>query len=210
MEISSAIFLFAVSTAITPGPNNAMILASGLNHGIRNSVPHLLGISIGFTLMVIVVGMGLVSVFTAAPILHQLIKVVGVCYLCYLAWLIATTPTDKLDRKQARPLSFWQAGLFQWVNPKAWVMITGAVAAFTSPSGNIHLQVLAIAAIFLVMGMPCTTLWLCGGASLKRVLRQPNHQRAFNIAMAVLLVASISPVVVELFREWIAPPSPRS
>ena len=198
MEPPSAIYLFALSTAITPGPNNAMILASGLNHGIRRSLPHLFGINVGFMVMVIVVGLGLGTMFAAAPMLHDVIKIVGILYLSYLAWLIAATPVNDLERQEAKPLSFWQAGLFQWVNPKAWIMVTGAIAAYTSPAADMALQVLVMAGIFFVMGTPCTTVWLCGGASLKHLLRKPAHQRAFNVSMAILLIASISPVVIDL------------
>lgn len=106
MELSTPIILFAVSTAITPGPNNAMLMASGVNHGVRGSLPHVLGINLGFPAMVILIGAGLGAVFDALPFLHGLIRICGVVYLLYLAWLIAATPTSDLDRSSARPLSF--------------------------------------------------------------------------------------------------------
>ena len=200
MEISAPIVLFAASTAITPGPNNAMIMASGLNHGVRGSLPHFLGINIGFTMMVVFIGFGMGAVLEGIPILHRFIRIFGVLYLLYLAWLIATTATSDLDHEPSKPLSFWQAALFQWVNPKAWVMVTGAMSAYTSPAFNIYGQVLMIASIFFVVGTPCSAVWMLGGVSLKQVLRAPKRQKAFNVIMALLLVISICPVVIELFN----------
>jgi len=181
--------------AITPGPNNTMLLASGLNHGVRRSLPHWVGVNLGFGLMVIILGFGLGSIFQAAPALHQVIRFGGVLYLCYLAWLIASTPTKENDPRSAKPLSLWQAGLFQWVNPKAWVMITGAIATYTTPGLNIYVQVLLLTVIFLVVGSPCGVVWLVGGAGLKRVMKNPRHHRMFNVSMALLLVSSLYPVV---------------
>ena len=198
MNMVPAIVLFALSTAITPGPNNAMIMASGLNHGIQKSLPHFVGINVGFLVMVICIGFGLGTVFEAAPALHGIIKIVGLFYLIYLAWLIATTPTTNMDRKVAKPLSALQAALFQWVNPKAWVMISGAIATFTSPASSIYSQVLLIAGIFFAVGTPSCLLWLLGGVSLGRVLKNPRHLKMFNVTMALLLVASVYPVASEL------------
>jgi threonine/homoserine/homoserine lactone efflux protein len=198
MSLIPAIALFALSTSITPGPNNAMIMASGLNHGIRKSLPHFAGINLGFFLMVICIGFGLGTVFESAPQLHEIIKIAGVLYLIYLAWRIAMTPTTNLDREIAQPLTSLQAALFQWVNPKAWVMISGAVATFTSQSSSIYGQVLLIAGIFITVGTPSCLLWLLGGVGLKRILTSPKQVRVFNVTMALLLVASMVPVVHQL------------
>lgn len=192
------IILFAVSTTVTPGPNNAMLMASGVNHGVRGSVPHVIGINLGFPVMVILIGLGLGAVFDALPFLHSLIRVLGVAYLLYLAWLIAATPTADLDRGSAKPLSFWQAVFFQWVNPKAWVIVTGAIATYTTQEHNIYGQVLAIAGVFCVVGFPSSTIWLLGGAALRKALSNPRRQRAFNVVMALLLVGSICPVIWEI------------
>lgn len=184
MTLSPDVILFIISTSITPGPNNVMLITSGVNHGIKKSLPHLLGINVGFLLMLIILGLGLGSLFETAPGLHLVIKVVGVSYLLYLAWLIAKTPTTTLDREKARPLTFFQAAFFQWVNPKAWVMITGAVATFTSQSSPIPGQVLTLAGLFSVFGPPCGSIWLLGGATLKRLLQNPVYLKYFNITMA--------------------------
>ena len=201
MSLPPEIFLFVISTSITPGPNNVMIMTSGLNHGVRRSLPHLLGINLGFTLMLVIIGIGLGTAFESFPLLHQSIKIVGALYLSYLAWIIATTPTEPKQQAKAHPISFLQAALFQWVNPKAWVMITGAVGTYTSQSGNIHQQVLMIAGTFMILGPPCTASWLMGGVGLRRFLENPNYLTLFNRSMAILLIVSIRPVVMELLAQ---------
>ncbi|WOG27365.1 LysE family translocator [Endozoicomonas sp. 8E] len=189
---------FAFSSTITPGPNNVMIMTSGMNYGTRQSIPHFLGICLGFPLMVLFVGLGLGAVFDLFPVLHDIIKVLGVAYLLYLAWLIAKSAPPDLNGGKSRPLTFIQSALFQWVNPKAWIMATGAVAAYTTVSGDVFLQVLVIALAFLVAAIPCVGVWLFFGVRLKKVLQQPSYQRAFNITMALLLVLSIIPVIGEM------------
>ncbi|MEW6996331.1 LysE family translocator [Colwelliaceae bacterium BS250] len=205
MEFFYASLLFALSATITPGPNNIMIMTSGLNYGVKKSLPHLFGICLGFPAMVIIVGLGFGIVFETYPVLHQLIKIAGILYLLYLAWMIASSkPSDlKSGDTESKPFSFIQAVLFQWVNPKAWVMVTGAVAAYTSTQGNVFIQVFAIAMAFFIVAFPCVGSWLYFGVGMRQVLQKPNYQRAFNILMALLLVLSITPVIVELFNHYI-------
>lgn len=199
MEIYLAILVFAVSSTITPGPNNIMILTSGLNFGIKRSLPHLLGICIGFPLMVAAVGMGFSQVFERFPIIHELIKVLGVAYLLYLAWLMARSSTQQLESgRNTNPLTFIQAALFQWVNPKAWVMASGAVAAYTTQSTDMLLQVMVISLSFFVVAFPCVGVWLFFGSALKRILQRSAYQRLFNLSMALLLVVSVLPVIMEI------------
>jgi len=200
MDLFFSVLLFAASTTVTPGPNNVMIMTSGLNHGIRKSLPHLLGISIGFPLMLILIGIGLGSLFETFPVIHEIIKITGVLYLLYLSWLIAASPTSAMEDKVLNPLSFFQAVLFQWVNPKAWVVAIGAVSAFTSLSSNFYKEVMMISIIFFFVAIPNLSIWLFFGIGLKRILKQPFYQKIFNILMALLLVGSISPVVYELIK----------
>ncbi|PCJ51126.1 MAG: lysine transporter LysE [Gammaproteobacteria bacterium] len=198
MEHSLALFIFTLTATITPGPNNIMIMTSGLNFGIKKSLPHLFGICLGFPLMVVLVGLGFSVVFEQYPLFHQVIKILGILYLLYLSWRIATSPINELDQGKAKPLSFIQAAAFQWVNPKAWVMASGAVAAFTSATSDMTWQVLYIALSFLLVAFPSVGMWLVFGQSLKRLLRNPLHQRLFNISMAILLVLSMVPVIREV------------
>jgi threonine/homoserine/homoserine lactone efflux protein len=190
--------IFGIIAAVTPGPNNVMLTATGLNFGVRRGVPHLLGVCIGFPVMLALIGVGFGALFQIYPLLHEVIKVVGVIYLLYLAWKIARAEGAKNDAAADRPIGFWQAAAFQWINPKAWVMGSSALAAYTSLDGNFFLQVAIVCISFALITFPCAGIWLVFGAGLQRILRNPGQLRLFNIAMALLLVASILPVLWEM------------
>lgn len=202
MEIFFAVLFFAFSTTITPGPNNIMMMSSGVNYGIKASVPHWLGICFGFPLMVLLVGLGFGQVFERYPHLHQLIKVVGTLYLVYLAWRIASARPETIVTGKSKPFSFWQAAAFQWVNGKAWVMASGAVAAFTTVTGVYWWQVVMITLAFLLVAFPCVGVWLLFGAGLRKVLNNPMAQRTFNMLMGLILLLSVLPVVMDLWRYY--------
>lgn len=204
MEIFVAVLFFAFSTTITPGPNNVMIMSSGVNYGVRASMPHFLGICLGFPVMVLLVGFGFGVIFEKFPNLHQLIKVAGVVYLLWLAWHIASAEPKAIQKGEKKPFTFWQAALFQWVNAKAWMMASGAVAAYTTVQGNPVIEVVAITLAFLLMAFPCVGVWLLFGSLLRKVLSNSIFQRIFNITMGLILVASIVPVLQELWRYYFA------
>lgn len=195
MELILAIALFAFSSGITPGPNNIMLMTSGVNFGVKRSIPHLLGISLGFPTMILAIGLGLSALFQSYPIIHQVIKVVGIGYLLYLSWLIANSSSKMEGKVIAKPFSFIQAAAFQWVNPKGWIMAVGAIATFTSVQQDLTPQVITIATVFLCVAFPCAIVWLGFGVALKRILKNERQQKIFNITMAVLLVASIIPMI---------------
>lgn len=205
MELFFAVLFFAFSTTITPGPNNVMIMSSGVNYGIKASMPHWLGICLGFPLMVLLVGLGFGVVFERYPHLHQLIKVLGVAYLIWLAWQIASAEPKAIEQGKSKPFSFIQAALFQWVNGKAWVMASGAVAAFTTVGGVYWLEVSIITAAFLLVAFPCVGLWLVFGAALRAILIKALFQRIFNICMAIILLLSVVPVVLEIWQYYFTP-----
>jgi len=187
-----AIALFAFVISITPGPNNTMVLASGVNFGLRPTIPHLIGIDLGFAVMIVAVGSGIGGAFAAVPVLHTALRYVGALYLLFLAWKIASSGSPDAVGSRKRPLSFLQAASFQWVNPKGWIAATGAVATYT-PVNGFFANLLTVTAVFaLVMG-PCITLWAAVGTSLRRFLSDPTYLRAFNAVMALLLVASLYP-----------------
>lgn len=199
MEILLSVLLFALVSTATPGPNNIMVMTSGMNFGVWRTLPHYLGICIGFPAMVLAISMGLGKLFEAVPVMHQVIKVLGISYLMYLAWRIATTATEIKQDGSSRPLSFWQAAAFQWVNPKAWVMAVGALATFTTVSGEVLQQALWIAVAFMLVAVPCVGSWMLGGAGLRRLLQKPAYRRWFNWTMGLLLALSVIPMVsVEL------------
>ncbi|WNG19842.1 LysE family translocator [Cystobacter fuscus] len=189
---------FAVSTSITPGPNNIMLTASGANFGFRRTLPHMAGIAFGFPLMLLAICLGLGGVFRALPQIHVILRYVGLVYLLWLAWKIATSgPSTGSAETTSKPLSFVQAAGFQWVNPKAWIMAAGAVTTYTSPDRDVLIESLLIAGIFAAVSFPCVALWASVGAALERLLREPLWLRVFNVTMAVLVVASVLPFVFE-------------
>ena len=196
-----AIILFAIATCVTPGPNNTMIMTSGLNYGIQRSMPHYLGIILGFPAMVVAVGLGLASLFEQYAVLHLLLKIAGASYLTFLAWKIASAPVSDLSVTEGKPFTFFQAAAFQWVNPKAWVLAVGATATYTVVGSDYGLQVLVIAVIFLIFGAPCIMLWLWFGASLKRFLQKPESVKYFNYTMAALLILSLLPVFNDIYLQ---------
>lgn len=192
-EILTALALFALVSSITPGPNNLMLMASGVNFGAWRTLPHALGVCIGFTVMVGLVGLGLMGIFDAIPYSHEVLKAVSTVYLLYLAYKLATTSSMGKRAIDGRPMTFWQAVLFQWVNPKAWTM---ALTAMTVYAGSGSLQViLLVTLVFGVVNAPSISVWVVAGDRLRRILSTPTRLRAFNIVMAILLVASLYPVL---------------
>ncbi len=201
MDYITAIVLFAISSSVTPGPNNITVMASGANFGIRKSVPVFMGICVGFALMLLLVGIGFGQIFEQFPVLHILIKFCGTLYLLYLAFLIATATEISTSNTQQKPMTFINGALFQWLNGKAWVVATGAIAAFTTVGADFYTQNFTIALTFLIVSFPCVGLWLFFGSTLKKVLKSKQHRRMFNYSMAGLLVLSVIPVIIELFIE---------
>ena len=186
-----ALSAFALVTSITPGPNNMMLMASGANFGLRRTIPHALGVGFGFTLMIVLVGVGLMELFDLFPVLGLALKVVSVAYLLWLAWKIAhAAAPDTEGSARGKPMSFVQAMLFQWVNPKAWSMALTAIALY-APDRNLA-AVALVAAVFGVINLPSTSLWAVMGQALRGWLSSPARLKAFNWTMAALLVGSLA------------------
>jgi threonine/homoserine/homoserine lactone efflux protein len=193
-EILGPLVTFAVATSITPGPNNIMHTASGANFGFRRTLPHLLGVAIGFTIMVLAIGLGLSEIFERLPVIHQVLRYGGAGYLLYLAYRIATAAPTGPDAAQpvGQPLTFLQAALFQWVNPKGWMMAVGAISTYTTVGGDLMRESVMIALIFGAIGLPSAAVWAALGAAIGRLLHTRWALRAFNITVALLLVASLA------------------
>jgi threonine/homoserine/homoserine lactone efflux protein len=192
-----AFVLFATVMFFTPGPNNIMLLSSGLTYGFRPTIPHIAGITIGFAFMIGAVGLGLGTIFIAYPVLQTVLKYAGVLYLIYLAAAIAMSGPVSADQDNRRgPMTFWGAAMFQWVNAKGWVMVIGTITAYAAISPypwNIAIQV----ALSLLLGALSCTAWALFGSALRPVLTSPRAVRAFDIVMAVLLLASLYPVFMD-------------
>jgi len=198
-DLLLALTAFAFVSSITPGPNNLMLLASGTRFGFARTVPHLLGVAGGFTLMIVLVGLGLVQLFQAFPAAYGILKWVSVAYLVYLAWKIATAEplqhAPEGGSLEARPMTFVQAALFQWVNPKAWTMALTAVTAYR-PVELGDWAVLAIAFIFGLVNLPSVSAWVVVGEQLRRFLTDRRKMRIFNVGAATLLLASLAPTLL--------------
>lgn len=194
-DLVLALTVFAFVSSITPGPNNLMLMASGANFGFRRTIPHMLGVGIGFMLMIVLVGVGLVQVFDLYPISHQILKVVSVLYLLWLAWKIANAAPPKENvASESKPITFVQAALFQWVNPKAWTMALTAITAYTPEQTLYYVSLVAL--VFGVVNLPSVSVWTVLGEQMARFLTSAARLRAFNCAMAGLLVLSLYPVVI--------------
>jgi threonine/homoserine/homoserine lactone efflux protein len=192
-----AFVIFATVMFFTPGPNNIMLLSSGLTYGFRPTIPHILGITFGFAFMIGAVGVGLGTVFIAYPVLQTILKYAGVAYLVYLAAVIAMSGPVSTDQDAGRrPMTFWGAAMFQWVNVKGWVMVIGTITAYAAIAAypwNIAIQV----SLSLLLGAVSCTVWALFGSALRPILTSSRMVRAFNIVMAILLLASLYPVFMD-------------
>jgi threonine/homoserine/homoserine lactone efflux protein len=202
--ILSAAAMFGFVTSITPGPNNMMLLASGLNFGVRRTLPHMLGVSIGYVVLMLAVGFGLAEAVRAVPGAFLALKIAGGAYMLWLAWQIArSAPPPSVGSEigeasaaatqERRPMTFLGAVAFQWVNPKAWVIVVTAVATYVAPD-EVSRDLLIVTLVCGLINLPSIGIWAIFGASLRRFLSDPSWLRRFNVTMAGLLVASLWPL----------------
>ncbi len=194
-DILLALAGFAFVSSITPGPNNLMLMASGANFGLWRTVPHAFGVALGFSFMIVLVGLGLSRIFDLWPVTRTVLAVLSVVYLLWLAWKIANAAAPDRAAADGRPLTFLQAAAFQWVNPKAWTM---ALTAITLYSVGSLWSVVAVAAVFGASNLPGVSSWTVLGRGMRRFLTSPRRLRAFNWTMATLLVASLYPSIMPL------------
>lgn len=200
-QLLGALALFAFVSSITPGPNNAMLMASGANYGFARTLPHLAGVVLGFVVLLLAVGFGLGGLFSAYPAAHAVLKAAGAAYLLWLAWKIATAKGFGKEQAGARPFTVLQAAGFQWVNPKAWTMAVGVAAAYVPREGGATDMLIGALVVFIV-NLPCAVAWTGSGVALRRLLARPGALRLFNWTMAALLVASLIPILLDLARTW--------
>jgi len=195
-DVFAALVLFVFVTAFTPGPNNIMVTASGVNFGFMRTVPHMAGITAGFVVLVVAAAAGLGAIFAAAPGLQTALKIAGALYMLWLAWKVANSRPDSGGRVDlANPMTFWQAAAFQWVNPKAVVMALTVIAIYVRPEYRVR-DALIVLAVEIVATIGTVVAWTGFGVALRSLLANPRHARTFNIVMALLLVVSIVPMVL--------------
>jgi threonine/homoserine/homoserine lactone efflux protein len=185
------------SMGITPGPNNILVASSGVNFGFRATIPHILGITVGYPVMLLIVGLGLAKIFIAIPAIHVVLKYISIAYLLYLAWRIAMASAMGEAQGAIQPMTFLQAAAFQWVNGKGWVVALGAVTTYTVVDRTLPLQIIALASIAIAITLVCVSCWSLFGAFLRQYLHTEKRRRWFNYSMAALLVLSILPVFFE-------------
>ena len=193
LETLTALALFAFVSSSTPGPNNLMLMASGANFGFVRTIPHMLGISVGFMVMLFSVGAGLVQIFDRFPVIYDVLKIASVIYMLWLAWKIAHAAPITKKAQAGAPMTFLQAAAFQWVNPKAWAMALTAITVYVGDASILWLAVGAL--IFAIENLPSVSNWTIAGQQMQRFLTNPRRLRAYNWTMAALLVASLYPVL---------------
>lgn len=196
-DMALALMGFAFVMSISPGPGNFLLLASGANFGFARSLPLMLGISGGFLAMVFAIGIGLGEIFERYPQIYDVMRIVGAVYVAWMAWSLMRARGLGADggREIAKPIGFIQAALLQLVNPKAWAVALIVTVTYTVPQDFLT-SLLLLIALFAVVNLPALSVWVLSGAALRDVLAKGNRIAVFNIAMAVLLVASMVPVLL--------------
>ena len=194
LQLFLALLLFVAVTAYTPGPNNTLMMASGMNNGFKATFPMAMGVAFGFPLMIACVGLGLGKVFELYPALYTALRYAGAAYMLWLAWKIANAGSANADNTNtAKPLSFLQMAMFQWINPKGWIMAVTALSTYTIP-GNYSVGAAVIVFTYVVMGLTSASAWALFGASLRHVMSDERYYKTINWALAATLVASIATI----------------
>ncbi len=196
-DIFLSLAIFSFVTSITPGPNNIMLLASGINFGLKRTMPHAIGVSLGFFVMLLAVGIGIGALIKSSPIIYNILKYLGALYLLWLAWKTAISHSvEQNSNKQASPLTLLEAALFQWINPKSWMMAISGITLYTSPQYP-YISMLLVAIIFTLINFPCVAIWATFGHSLRERLKNPKILKLFNFIMGGLLALSAISVLFQ-------------
>lgn len=193
-DVFLALVGFAMVTTVTPGPNNFMLFASGLNFGFKRTIPHILGVANGFGFLLACIGLGLGKILEIYPLVFTTIKVLGATYMIYLAWKIANSGPLRVGEGREKPLTYIQAALFQWVNPKAWVMATVMASTYTV-GDNFYYSLAIVVGVLGILNIPMVCVWAGFGTALKQFLSDPKKLRIFNVGMAIALVLSLWPML---------------
>ncbi len=194
-----ALLLFVLVAGFTPGPNNIIALSIGFNYGYKRVIPHILGVTIGFPVMLVLIGTVLYPLMKHFETFYNILKYGSILYIFYLAYKIATSSIDakELEENKKRPITFFQSLAFQWINPKAWAGALSTVSVYI-PAGENFLKGLYIAAFTsAVTIVGAISLWALMGKKIKTLLKNPLHVRVFNYLMAILLIVSVAMMIIE-------------
>ena len=195
-ETLVALVIFAAVTSVTPGPNNAMVLASGVHFGFRRPSPHMAGSALGYGVMLAIIGAGVGTAMSVSPLVEVGMRFASGAWMVWVAWSLARSTDSGRDAARIRPMTFMEGALFQWVNPKGWVLAISSMSLFTK-SGDLVTDIAIVVAVYVVTCLPSSSIWTAFGVSLRRFLEVPWRLRAFNISMAILLLASTLPLIFE-------------
>jgi threonine/homoserine/homoserine lactone efflux protein len=195
LEMLLPMAAYAAAMTFTPGPNNIMLAASGVNFGFIRTIRHMLGVTAGFAALLVGCAIGLGLLFAALPALQFVLKILGASYLLWLSYRVFTARPSDDGRAGAQPLTFWEAALFQWVNPKGLIAALSAVTIYVRPGHEVA-DFLLLLGVFTLLAAGASMTWAAFGVGLRRFLRNPRHARIFNGSMAVLLIGSIVPMLL--------------
>ncbi|TCM65175.1 threonine/homoserine/homoserine lactone efflux protein [Acinetobacter calcoaceticus] len=194
LSLYLAFCVYAIVTSVTPGPNNFLALASGVNFGVKKTWPLVLGICFGFTVMFLLIALGINALFIQFPIIIPILKVLGSLYILYLAYLIAGSGKFNVsDEQPEKMLGFWNGAFFQWINPKSWIVLLGAITAYTTADTATQ-EIIFIGLIYGVIAIPCVLVWAVIGDQMGNYLSQGNRAVIFNRVMGLLLAVSLIPI----------------
>lgn len=203
ISMNSALFLsyllFCLVMTSTPGPNNALVMLSGARFGLKKTFPLILGIACGVALQLIAIGLGLNQIFQWFPILQLLFSLIGTAYILWLAWKIATSGPLQMRLEEKPSLGFVQGAMFQWVNPKAWIMSISTIATYFAVNHQFS-AILYAALILLLISIPCVGIWAVAGKLLRRLLMQPKFALIFNVTMALALLLAVLPACLQFIK----------
>jgi len=194
-ETLGALVALALAMVWTPGPNNALVAASGAHFGLRRSMPHVLGIALGFALMIFVVGFFLGSLFQSSALLREGLRLLGAAILLWLAWKVARSGGISSATGEPRPFTFLEACAFQWINPKAWAMAIAISSQFILADAPFA-SAATVGAVFVLAGLTSASGWAWAGQAIARFLTTPGRLRLFNLSMAGLIVASVALLLI--------------
>ena len=194
-DLALAAGAFILASSITPGPNNTMLMASGVNFGMRRTLRHLAGVQVGFGILLLAVGLGLHAVMAQFPGFYDALRLAGAAYMLVIAWKLANAQGASADvQRPAHPMGFWAAIAFQWVNPKAWVMAVTFMSTYPPVQAGLA-QIAPLLLLFAILGTPCSVVWAGFGSAMRSFLQDPKRLRFFNVTMALALVASLYPML---------------